>query len=411
MVASEMAGPRMGDDAHPRILLITRNLPPLRGGMERLNLHMARALANWSELTIIGPAGCRPLLPPACRVIEVPVRPLRRFLLHSLCAAWTQAKTPLDIVLAGSGLAAVAARFAARRSGARAVAYVHGLDLLARHPVYRALWLPALRGLDQAIANSANTARIAARAGVAAGRITVVHPGVTPPDAPPAAGDAFRREHGLGERPLLLSVGRLTARKGLYEFVRDALPAIRQKHPQVLLLVIGDDAPDALAGATTGGRAALEALAASLGLAEHVRLLGPCDDDTLRQAYFAADVHVFPVRDLPGDVEGFGMVAIEAAAHGLPTVAFAVGGVPDAVNPGQSGCLVPAGQYGEFAAAVCRLLAAGREAPLRNQARQFASNFTWDDFALRLRQALQGKPPPPFAAYAAPPDPTPRPPP
>lgn len=374
----------------PRILLITRNLPPLRGGMERLNLHMARSLAEWSTLSVIGPAGCRHLLPTACEVIEVPARPLRSFLLRSLLAAWNEGGQPFDIVLAGSGLTAIATQLAARRSGARAVAYVHGLDLLARHPVYRALWLPALRRLDQAIANSTNTAGIAARAGVAAGRISVIHPGVTLPKDPTATGDAFRRKYDLGDRPVLLSVGRLTARKGLYEFIRESLPGIRQRYPQVLLLVIGDEAQDALSGANTGGRAALETLAAELGLSQHLRVLGPCDDDTLSQAYFAADVHVFPVRDLPGDVEGFGMVAIEAAAHGLPTVAFAVGGVPDAVGPNQSGYLVPAGHYGEFAAAVCRLLAAGRDAPMRSHARQFASNFTWNNFALRLRHALQG---------------------
>ena len=54
--------------------------------------------------------------------------------------------------------------------------------------------------------------------------------------------------------------------------------------------------------------------------------LARVDDQRLSDAYFAADVMVFPVLDLPGDVEGFGMVAVEAAAHGLPTVAFAVGG-------------------------------------------------------------------------------------
>jgi phosphatidylinositol alpha-1,6-mannosyltransferase len=85
-------------------------------------------------------------------------------------------------------------------------------------------------------------------------------------------------------------------------------------------------------------------------------------------------------------------VATEAAGHGLPTLAYATAGVTDAVTHDQSGYRVPAGRYGELAAADCRVLAAGREAPPRGQARQFASNFTWDDFALRLRQALQGTP-------------------
>jgi phosphatidylinositol alpha-1,6-mannosyltransferase len=382
-----------GGSQRPRTLLITRNLPPLRGGMERLNLHMAMALAEWSDLTVIGPTGCRELLPTVVEVHEVPARPLRSFLLRSLYAAWRAARERYDIVIAGSGLTALATQLAAWRSGARAAAYVHGLDLLAPHPLYRALWMPALRRLDLALANSANTARIAAEHGVANGRIDVVHPGVTlPGDAPDSTHD-FRRTYGLGDRPILLSVGRLTARKGLVEFVHESLPAVRRQHPDVLLLVIGDEAPDALTGANSGGRAALEALATELGLAEHVRLLGPCSDEVLTQAYFAADVHVFPVRDLPGDVEGFGMVAIEAAAHGLPTVAFAVGGVPDAVSPGESGYLVTAGGYREFAGAICRVLEARHDRPLRAGARKFAESFCWSKFDANLRRALnKGRP-------------------
>lgn len=372
----------------PRVLLITRNLPPLRGGMERLNLHMASSLAEWTELTVIGPAGCAGELPTSCRVIELPVRPLSRFLAGSLWAAWHQARQRFDIVLAGSGLSAVAALAAARRSNARAVVYVHGLDLLARHALYRGLWIPALRRFDLALANSANTADIAARLGVACGRIVVLHPGVRLPRDDQGSGEAFRAQHHLGRRPVLLSVGRLTARKGLSEFILHALPAIKERHPDVVLVVIGDDAPDALTGTGTAGREALQDLADRQGLSDNVRLLGPCDDDALSDAYRAADVHVFPVRDLPGDVEGFGMVAIEAAAHGLPTVAFAVGGVPDAVAPGHSGSLVQPGDYADFARRTSALLAAGRRSDTGASARRFAVGFRWEVFGDALRAAL-----------------------
>jgi phosphatidylinositol alpha-1,6-mannosyltransferase len=90
---------------------------------------------------------------------------------------------------------------------------------------------------------------------------------------------------------------------------------------------------------------------------------------------------------LAGDVEGFGMVALEAAARGVPTVGYAVGGVPDAVDQGVSGELVPAGDATALAQAIGRWLAR----PRRNvaaQCRAFAEHLSWPEFGRRLRDAL-----------------------
>ena len=366
----------------PNLLLVTRNLPPLRGGMERLNFHLAKALAGWGNLTVIGPEGCAAELPDSVQTIEIPAAPLQSFLIGSMRAARRAAQQgKIDLVIAGSGLTAPAALMAARQSRAKTTAYVHGLDLLASHPLYRMLWRPVLRRLDLAIANSRNTADIARRLGVARGRVEIIHPGVSLPKTVADAAASFRVRHQIGNRPVLLSVGRLTERKGLTEFVRESLPAIVQQHPKVLLLVIGDEAPHALTGPNIGGRNALARIAAELGLAENLQFLGPCSDAELSDAYFAADVHIFPVREVSGDIEGFGMVAIEAAAHGLITVAFAVGGVPDAVAQGRSGWLISPGDYPEFANRINRILADPPGLGAANEARKFASGFEWARFA------------------------------
>ncbi len=114
-------------------------------------------------------------------------------------------------------------------------------------------------------------------------------------------------------------------------------------------------------------------------------MLGTRFGSELDDAYAAADVHVFPVREIPGDPEGFGMVAIEAAAHALPTVAYATGGVVDAVAAGVSGLLVAPGDCKGFADAVLELL----RRPLQAEAiRLFAADFTWDRFGERVSDAL-----------------------
>jgi phosphatidylinositol alpha-1,6-mannosyltransferase len=289
-----------------------------------------------------------------------------------------------NVVLAGSGLTAPFALIAARLTGATAAAYLHGLDLAVDHQVYRRLWLPTIRRLDCIIANSRATAKLAEEVGIPAERITIVHPGVEIPylsdDEQQRQRWAFRNEYGLGERPILLSVGRLTTRKGIIPFVRDVLPKIVQTVPNVCLLIIGDVPKGALAAQAETPEAILSAALAA-GIEANVRHLGFMSGEPLTRAYFASDVHVFPVRQILNDPEGFGMVAIEAAAHGLPTLTYATGGVTDAVSDGISGRLVTPGDTRGFAQAVLTLLA---EPLPKERIRSFADGFAWKHFGAQI---------------------------
>ncbi|WP_373974364.1 glycosyltransferase family 4 protein [Chitinibacter sp. SCUT-21] len=377
----------------PRILHMTRNLPPLVGGMERLNWHIADELANYADVHVMGPDGSYNSKPKQVQLSEISLRPLWKFLLLAkIYGVFLAKKFKPDIVLAGSGLMAPAALFAARITGARACVYVHGLDVAVMHPIYRALWHPAIRHMDAVIANSLPTAELAQEIGVNPKKINIVHPGVDIPKSRQAmaALQAFRLQHGLGNARILLSIGRLTTRKGLREFVLEALPAIVKVEPHTLLVVIGDAPSDALrAGAQS--RESIQAAAATVGVSQNLRFLGVVTDPIeLALAYESAELHVFPVRTLPGDPEGFGMVAIEAAAHGLPTVAFASGGVIEAVANERSGVLVPPGDYPAFAQAVLNVLAADK-AVFSRSASDFAKEFAWPEFGSKLFPLLQNQ--------------------
>ncbi len=370
-------------------LLVTRNFPPLLGGMEKVNQHLLDALQPAWRTALCGPAGCAAYTPPQTEVRQSRVKPLPLFLIatlwHATPLAW---RCKPRWVIAGSGLTAPIAWLAARCAGGKAAVYLHGLDIVAPSRIYQWLWLPFIRRCDLALVNSANTAKLAQSRGVRPGITHVLHPGTDLPVLDTEAAGDFRVRHGFGERRLLLSVGRLTQRKGLVEFIAKALPAVAARYPDVLLVIIGDEASDALHARTGSERERILAAAKTAGVEQNLCFLGRCDDFALSAAYQVADMHIFPVLELPGDVEGFGMVALESAAHGLPTVAFAAGGVPDAVLDGQTGTLVEPGNYVALSEAVLEQLAHARESATTAACRAFAAGKAWPVFGERLRSLL-----------------------
>ncbi|MDX5445409.1 MAG: glycosyltransferase family 4 protein [Zoogloeaceae bacterium] len=368
-----------------RILVVTRNYPPLWGGMERLNLNMVEQLAVQHEVMLVAPTGAEGHVPDGVEVRRTAGGRLSRFLVSATLHSLREARRfRPEIVLGGSGLVAPIVLAAARLCGARSCVYAHGLDLAVPHRLYQAAWLPAIRAMDRVIVNSSATRDLALGKGVPTERIGIVHPGVDVPSEDRAARARFRTLHQLGEGPILLSVGRLTARKGLREFVGQVLPEVVSKHPTVILVVVGDAPTDALYARVQTIESIREE-AERVGVAANVRFLGKRFGQELRDAYFGSDVHVFPVQELAGDPEGFGMVAVEAAAHGLPTVAYASGGVVDAIAEGRSGHLIPPGRAAQFAECVNQLLA-HPVAPRRVIA--FAGRFAWSQFGARIHQNL-----------------------
>ncbi|RBP72693.1 glycosyltransferase family 4 protein [Marinobacter nauticus] len=378
------------------VLLVTRNFPPLIGGMEKLNFHLAKELAKSSPVHVVGPAGSSRYSNEHLKVTSCPTSiyfylPVSALFIASLAIkSLISDKTKRHrLVIAGSGVTALIAWLFARMTRCQFGVYLHGLDIIVDNMVYRRIFLPAIKKADFWIVNSSATREKAIEAGIPKSGISIIHPGVDLPDRSPSSIEAqrWRAAHNLSESPILISVGRLTKRKGLKEFILYSLPKIVQSNPNAQLLVIGGEPKNALQKNSVGCEA-LKNAAIAAGVQNNLRFMGSVSDKVLSMIYSCANIHIFPIIATPGDMEGFGMVALESAARGVPTVAFAEGGVVDAVQNGTSGYLIKPGDYDGFAKAVNDLIYnPGKIRP--DDARSFAANFAWTLFGDRVRKLTQ----------------------
>jgi phosphatidylinositol alpha-1,6-mannosyltransferase len=198
---------------------------------------------------------------------------------------------------------------------------------------------------------------------------------------PGAGGGEVRARHGLGDRPVVVCVSRLVARKGQDVLVR-ALPEIRRRVPDAALLVVG------------GGpyRQTLERLAREHEVAAHVVVTGSVPWAQLPAHYDAGDVFAMPCRSRRHglEVEGLGIVFLEASATGLPVVAGNSGGSPDAVLEPDTGVVVDGRSPAGVAAAVASYLrdpALARATGERGRA-WVEQHWRWDIQAARLTALL-----------------------
>jgi phosphatidylinositol alpha-1,6-mannosyltransferase len=183
------------------------------------------------------------------------------------------------------------------------------------------------------------------------------------------------------ESQLLLTVGRLVKRKGVAWFIDNALPGLVKQYPDLIYLVVGEG----------GERHNIETAIKRSGVAQNVRLLGRIKDSLYEAAYNGADVFVMPNINVPGDIEGFGLVLLEASTCALPVVAADTEGIRDAVVDGKNGVLVPSGDAAAFQHEIGRFLAdpAGAK-QFGAESRDFTlATYQWDKIADRYIEQYQ----------------------
>ncbi|MBT0565293.1 glycosyltransferase family 4 protein [Williamsia sp. CHRR-6] len=370
-----------------RTLLLTNDYPPRPGGIQSYLQSLVDRLPA-DDLVVYAPrwrgaeefdhaAAYDVHRHPTTLMLPSPsvVRRARRLIIeHEIHTVWFGAAAPLAVL-------APALRSAGAR---RIVASTHG------HEVGWSM-LPVARNTLRHIGNNVDVVTFVSRYtrrrfASAFGRDAALEhlpPGVdTARFAPDAAARLrIRDRHGLGDAPTILCLSRLVPRKG-QDVLIDALPQIVRRVPDARLLIVG------------GGpyRSTLEAMIADSSVGDHVTLTGSVDVEDVPAYHAAADVFAMPSRTRGGglDVEGLGIVYLEASASGVPVVAGTSGGAPETVREGETGHVVDGRDRVAVAEAISSVLAdraagvamgvAGRDWVL--------SRWQWPTMAHRLTTLL-----------------------
>jgi phosphatidylinositol alpha-1,6-mannosyltransferase len=358
-----------GEDVRPHLLIITPDFPPSPGGIQ-----------VWAHRLAAGMKGfdIRVLTPDASEAERfdagsgVAIRRVRAGRAHPAAragmlnaAALLEARrfTP-HAVLSLHIVASPAAAVIRRALGAPTVQFFHAKEIADK----RRLSVFAAARADAVIAVSAYTARLIAEAGASPACLRVIPPGVDLPNALESSGAG---------RPTILTIARMDDRYKGHDVMISALARVRAQVPEVEWIVIGDGSL----------RAELEARVRAHGLLDSVSFLGAVGDEERDRWLRRCDLLAMPSR-LPGAGsagEGFGIVYLEAAAHGKPVVAGNVAGALDAVADGESGLLVDPADAVAVADAILILLRdRGLAERLGAAGAERARAFAWPVIAARV---------------------------
>ncbi len=374
-----------------RTLIVTNDFPPRPGGIQSF-VHELACRLDGGQLTVYAPKWEGATAFDAVQPFEVVRHPTSLIIggpgTRRRAAELVRSRRA-EVVIFGASAPLGLITPVLRRAGVqRAIAITHG---------HEAGWaaLPGARQLLRRIGDETDVltylgeyfhVRLAgALRPAAAARMTQLHPGVDAgvfrPD--PAARALIRERHGLGDRPVVTCVSRLVPRKGQDTLLR-AWPDVLRRVPEAVLLIVG------------GGpyEKALRRQAAQLAKPDSVRITGQVPQDELPAHYAAGDVFAMPCRTRRGglDVEGLGIVYLEASAAGLPVVGGDSGGAPDAILAGETGYVVGGRDVKALADRLVTLLGdqAGARAMGEKGRAWVEREWNWEAAAARLRALIEG---------------------
>lgn len=221
-------------------------------------------------------------------------------------------------------------------SGAKVTVTVAGLDIVYPAWWYQLLLRWSIRRMDTVCPISEATADVVRTIGVKEEKIVRIHCGIHTQEVP-------QRVVSSGTKNIvLLTVCRLVTRKGVDWFLHQVFPLLVAKYPTIQYRIVGEG-PE---------REVIEELIEEWHFGNRVHLLGRVDDQVKNAEMLAADILIVPNIRMDSNMEGFGIVCIEASARGLPVAAARIDGLTDSVREGETGCFFDPEHPAEAAAAI-----------------------------------------------------------
>ncbi|MBU0707635.1 glycosyltransferase family 4 protein [Patescibacteria group bacterium] len=304
------------------VLFITRKYPPQVGGMERFSFELFRHL-NIDKRLVAHSQGSR------LAIIWIAPSLLIRGLLQAPGS---------DIIYIADGVLAPIGWLIGLITRKPVVVTIHGLELTYQMPLFKKVMVYFYRNLNHIITVSENSRQLAVKLGIQPNRVSVIPNGVSISENT----KKFERSDltnriGLNtdNQFVLLSMGRLVKRKGIKWFINEVCPQMKNNW----LYVIAGAGPE---------EEQIKKAISETDLGDRIIMLGRVSEEDKELLLQTSDCFVMPNIPVSGDVEGFGITAIEAAAHGLPVVASRLEGLNDAIIDSYNGYLVKHGKPEAF---------------------------------------------------------------